>query len=52
VVGLDHLDLERELLKHIVQEPDGSLLVQPVVDPQDPDPGAVIDRGELIVLLP
>jgi hypothetical protein len=40
MVGLDHLDLERQLLQHVVQEPDGALLVQPVVDPKDPDPGA------------
>jgi hypothetical protein len=31
VVGLDHLDLERQLLEHVIQEPDGALLVQPVV---------------------
>ena len=51
VVGLDHLDRERELLEHVVDEPDRCGLIQPVVDPKDPDPGAVIDRGELVVLL-
>ena len=50
-VGLDHLDGERELLAHVVDEPDRRRLVQPVVDPQDPDPGAIVDRGELVVLL-
>jgi len=52
VVGLDHLDLEWQLLEHVVQEPDRGALVEPVVDPKDPDPRAVIDRGELVVLLP
>ena len=51
VVGLDDLDRERELLEDVVDELDRGLLVVAVVDPQDPDPGAVIDRGELVVLL-
>jgi hypothetical protein len=33
VVGLDHLDLEGELLQHIVHEPDDSGLLQAVVEP-------------------
>src|SRR4249919_1575657 len=52
VVCLNHLDLERELLEHVVDELNRGLLVEPVVDPQHPDPRAVIDRGELVVLLP
>jgi hypothetical protein len=43
VVGLDHLDLERQLLEYVVQEPDGALLVQPVVDPKDPDPDGLAE---------
>lgn len=48
VVRLDHLDLERQLLHHELQERRG--VVEPVVDPKHLDPGAVIDRGELAVL--
>jgi len=48
---LDHLDLEGELLEHVVEEPDRRGLVEPVVDPKDSDPRAVVDRGELVVLL-
>jgi hypothetical protein len=51
VVRLDHLDTERELLQHVVDELDRGALVQPVVDPQDADPGAIVDRRELVVLL-
>lgn len=51
VVGLDDLDLERELLEHLVDELDRHFLVVSRVDPQHPDPGAVIDCGELIVPL-
>ena len=52
VVGVDHLDGERKLLNDVIDEADRGGLVQPVVDPQDSDPRAVTDRGELIVLLP
>lgn len=51
VVGLDDLDVERELLEDVVDELDRGLLVVAVVDPQHPDPGAVIDRGVLVLLL-
>jgi len=44
--------MERQLLQNVVHELDGPLLVQPVVEAQDPDPGAVVDRGELVVLPP
>ena len=51
VVGLDELDTERQLLQDVVDERDRGLLVEPVVDPEHPQPGAVIDRGELVELL-
>lgn len=47
VVGLDPQDLERELLEDVVDELDRDLLVEPVVEPQDPQARAVVDRGEL-----
>ena len=51
VVGLDELDLERQLLQDVVDALDGGLLVEPFVDLEDPEPGAVIDGGVLVVLL-
>src|SRR5215207_2561410 len=51
-VGLDHLPAERELLQDVVDEADRGGLVEPVVDPKDTDPGAVVDRRELVMLLP
>ncbi len=50
-VGLDDLDLERQALDDVVEELDGGGLVQRRVDPQHPQPGAVVDRGELEVLV-
>jgi hypothetical protein len=50
-VGLDDLDGERELGQHVVHELDGALLRVAFVDPQHPDPGAVVDGGELVVAL-
>jgi hypothetical protein len=52
VIGLDRLDLERQPLHDVVDELDGRLLVQLRVDPQHPQPGAVVDRGELVALVP
>jgi hypothetical protein len=37
---------------HVVSEGDRGLLVVAVVDPQHPQPGAVIDRRVLVILLP
>lgn len=51
LVGLDLLDLERQSGQHIVQELDRRPLVRPRVDLQNPQPGAVIDRGVLAVAL-
>ena len=45
------LDPEGELLEDVVDELDRGLLVVAGVDPQHPDAGAVVDRGELVVLL-
>jgi len=39
VVGLDDLHPEREPLQHVVQELDGGVLVAPVIDAQDSEPG-------------
>ena len=50
VVGLDHLDPEGQLFEHVVDELDGGLLVEVVVDAEHTEPRAVIDRGELVVL--
>ena len=50
VVGLDDLDSEGQAFQHVVEELDGRLLVELGVDAQDPQPGAVVDGGELVVL--
>ncbi|MFE5541408.1 hypothetical protein ACFQ78_37565 [Streptomyces sp. NPDC056519] len=50
VVGLDHLDAERQALQDVVEELHGGPLVASRVDPQDPKPGAVVDGGELVGL--
>jgi hypothetical protein len=50
VVGLDHLDPEGQLLEQVVDELDGGLLVEVVLDPKHAEPGAVVDRCELVVL--
>jgi transposase-like protein len=50
VVGLDALGLERQAGEDLVDELDGGLLVVARVGPQHPQPGAVIDRGVLVVL--
>jgi hypothetical protein len=47
---LDDLDQEREALEDVVDEADGGLLVEGRVDAQHPQPGAVVDGGELVVL--
>ena len=49
-VPLDDLDPERQPLQHIIQELDGGLLVALGVDAQHPQPDAVVDGGELVVL--
>ena len=46
----DDLHPERQPLQHVVQELDGRLLVELGIDPQDPQAGAVVDGGELVVL--
>ena len=52
VVGLDLLDFERQLGEDVVDEPDCGLLVMGRVGAKDPQSGAVIDRGVLVVALP
>lgn len=51
VVCMDRLSPERQPLQHVVRELDGGLLVVPRADAQHPDAGAVVDGGELVVLL-
>ena len=51
VVGLDHLDAEGQFLEHVVNELDGRLLVQVVEHAEHSEPSAVVDGGELVVLL-
>ena len=51
VVRLDDLDGEGELGQHVVDELHGALLGVAFIDPQDTNPGAVIDGGELVVAL-
>jgi hypothetical protein len=46
-VGLDDLHPERQPRQHIIQELDGRLLVELRIDAQHPQPGAIIDGGEL-----
>lgn len=50
-IGLDLLDLEWQLRKHVIDELDRGPLVVTWVRTQDPDAGAVIDRGVLVVAL-
>jgi hypothetical protein len=52
VVGLKDLHSEGQALEHVVHELDSRLLVEAVADLEHPKPRAVIDRGELVVLLP
>lgn len=49
VVGLDGVDAERELLADVVEELNRGDLVVLVVDTQHAQPGAVVDRGVLVV---
>src|ERR1700682_3618097 len=51
VVGLNLLDPKRQLLDDVVGELDCRFLVQLPVDLQDPQPRAVVNGGELVVLL-
>jgi len=48
IVGLDGLDLEGQPVEDQVDELDGSLLVEPLIDPEDAKPSAVVDRGVLV----
>jgi hypothetical protein len=43
---------EGEPLQDVVEELDGRLLVELRIDAQHPQPGAVIDGGELVMLAP
>ena len=48
VVCLNHEDAEWQAASHVVDELDGRSLVARIVDLQDSNPRAIIDRGELI----
>jgi hypothetical protein len=50
VVCLDDLDREGQSLEHVVDELDRGFLVAAWVDTQHTQSGAVVDRGELVVL--
>jgi hypothetical protein len=52
VVGLYLVDVEWQLGQHVVDEGDGGDLLVARVGPQDPQSGAVIDRGVLVVAPP
>lgn len=49
IVGLDHFHFEWKPLEDLVDELDRGLLVAALVDAKDAQPGAVVDRGELVV---
>ena len=49
VVGLDLLSLEGQPGQRVVEELDRRLLVGARIGPQDAQPGAVVDRGVLVV---
>src|SRR5579864_7948961 len=51
IVGLDLLHLEGKLLEHVVSKLDRGLLIQAVVDLEDPKSGAVVDSRVLVMLL-
>ena len=51
VVRLDRHHSKGQALQRVVDELDGGLLVEPVVDLEDPEPGAVINRGVLVMPL-
>ena len=52
VVGLDRLDLERQLGEEVVEELDRGLLIAAGIDAKDPESGAVVDSRELIEAFP
>jgi hypothetical protein len=52
IIGLHPLHLKGQFRHHVVDEGDGSLLVAARVGAQHPQPGAVVDRGERVILLP
>src|SRR5215211_7638094 len=51
-IGLHALHLKGQFRHHVVDEGDGGLLVAAGVDAQHPEPGAVVDGGELVELAP
>jgi hypothetical protein len=44
------LDLEGQLGQRVVDEGDGGLLIAARIGAEHTQPGAVVDRGELVVL--
>jgi hypothetical protein len=48
VIGLDHEHAKRQAPHDLIDEEAGRTLVAGVVDLEHPNPGAIIDRGELI----
>ena len=48
IIRPQQMDVEREPVSHLVQEPDCGALIAPIVDFKNPDEGAIIDGGELV----
>jgi hypothetical protein len=47
VIGLNDVDAERQSAHHLVNELDRRALIARVEDLEDPDPRAIVNRGEL-----
>jgi len=50
VVGLHHVNAERQPANHFANEEDRGALVARIEDLQDANPGAIVDRRELMEL--
>ena len=48
IVGLNHADAERQATPDFVEELDGRPLIAGVIDLENPDPRAIVNRRELI----
>lgn len=48
VISLDHVNAEGQAANHFVNEQDSAALVARIADLQDSNPGAIVDRRELI----
>ena len=48
IVRLDHMDAERQAAEDVVDELDGRALITGIVDLEHANPGAIVDRRELV----